>query len=100
MDPLEWEFLGTREIHPRDTFEPFDILRIYPCKGRIGHSWSSPVEIVFEESHAENGDEGAHQQDWHDYSTHSVLWRTNIASNEKEMSYRCREGAVLEVRIL
>lgn len=82
------EFLGTREIDSRDTFKPFDVLRIYSCSDRIRHPWSSPVEIVFKESHAENGDEGAHQQNRHDYSTHFVLRRTNIASNEDKLSDR------------
>lgn len=97
--PLEWEFLGTREIHPRDTFEAFDIFRIYSCGGRIRDSWSSPVEIVFKESHAENGHKGARQQNWHDYSTHSVLRWTTIASNENKMSDGGRQRASLGVGV-
>ena len=58
--PLEWEFLGTREVHPRDTLDPFYILGIYACCGNIRHSWPSAVEILLKRGHAENGDERAH----------------------------------------
>ncbi len=71
--PYKWEFLGAREIQPRDPFDGFYIHGIHSSGGDIQGSWSSPVEIFFKRNHPEDADKRAHQQNRYDYSTHGAL---------------------------
>src|SRR5207248_7121785 len=51
---VEWHFLGSRQINACYATGALDVFAVYPLCARIGYSWSSPIEILFEKRHTTN----------------------------------------------